>query len=100
MGPKKIDAIESSKEALTKAPVLHLPQWEWLFCIKTDESGVDLGAALSNLGSQYCLSLMCALGTLHDAYRRYSATKREGMLCLGHQSFQGIRCEDAISRSD
>ena len=64
------ESFAALKEALTKASVLQFPQWDRLFYIDTDASGVGLGAALTqDWGIDVQLPVAYALRTLIDAER-------------------------------
>ena len=79
-GPEQEQAFEGLTAALTRAPVLQFPQWDRLFYVETDASGVGLGAALTqDCGVEERLPVAYASRTLHSAERRYSATEREGL---------------------
>lgn len=79
------------KEAYPKAPVLKLPACDHVFYIKTDVSGVVLGAALTQEhGAEVCLPVAYVSWTLREAEKCGYVIEQEGIAaiwsvyCLSH----------------
>ncbi|GFX36640.1 retrovirus-related Pol polyprotein from transposon 297 [Trichonephila clavipes] len=67
------DAFNKVKRALTKAPVLQLPNFQEQFHLFTDANGVGIGAVLN----QSPRPIAFASRTLNKAERNYTVTERE-----------------------
>ncbi|GFY16310.1 retrovirus-related Pol polyprotein from transposon 17.6 [Trichonephila clavipes] len=67
------DAFDKIKRALTKAPVLQLPNFKEQFNLFTDASGVGIGAVLN----QHHRPIAFASRTPNKAERNYTVTERE-----------------------
>ncbi|GFW68235.1 retrovirus-related Pol polyprotein from transposon 297 [Trichonephila clavipes] len=68
-------AFDAVKAAITKAPVLNLPDFKKPFELFTDASSIGVGAVLN----QYQKPVVFAFGTLSSADRNYTVTESESL---------------------
>jgi hypothetical protein len=78
---EKEESFQKLKDVLCQEPVCVLPDMEKTFYVRTDASGLGLGAMLMQPDDKGVLKIVsCASRKLKDAETRYSTVERE---CLG-----------------
>ena len=76
-------AYESLKKAIVNYPILHLPNWNQAFYLKTDASNVGLGAALMQDIEGRVFPISFISKKLSNAEKNYSTTKEECLAIIG-----------------
>nr|GFC63757.1 reverse transcriptase domain-containing protein [Tanacetum cinerariifolium] len=72
-----IDAFETLKKKLTKAPILVVPDWNLPFALMCDASDFAIGAVLGQCKTKYFQPIHYASKTMTKAQIHYTTTKKE-----------------------
>nr|GEY16963.1 DNA-directed DNA polymerase [Tanacetum cinerariifolium] len=74
---ERVEAFQTLKKKLTKAPILVAPDRELLFKLMCDASDFAIGAVLGKQKTKHFQSIHYASKTMIDAQAHYTTTKRE-----------------------
>nr|GEW11594.1 reverse transcriptase domain-containing protein [Tanacetum cinerariifolium] len=72
-----IDAFETLKKKLTKAPILVVPDWNLPFELMCDASDFEIGAVLGQRKTKHFQPIYYASNTMTEAQIHYTATEKE-----------------------
>lgn len=75
----KEEVFQTLKKMLSQAPTLQLPDWNQMFSIETDASGMGLGAVLTQQDQDGSWPVAYASRMLRGAESRYLATEKEAL---------------------
>ena len=75
-------SFEALKQALCKAPVLRLPDFEKLFYVRTDASEHSIAAVLLQEHSEMLFPVLYISRKLQGAERSYSVSEKEGLAVI------------------
>lgn len=82
--PQQLGAFHALVDALTSAPILHIPQPRHQYFIDTDASDYQIGCVLFQCNEKNtCCQIGCFRQTLQAAKQNYLTTGRNVLLCFG-----------------
>nr|GEV92527.1 hypothetical protein [Tanacetum cinerariifolium] len=79
---KCIEAFQSLKKKLTKAPILVAPDWDLPFEIMCDASNFSIGAVLGQRKTKHFQPIHYASKTIIDAQAHYTTTEKESLVVV------------------
>nr|GEW94445.1 reverse transcriptase domain-containing protein [Tanacetum cinerariifolium] len=92
-----IDAFETLKKKLTKAPILLVPDWNLPFELMCDASDFVIGAVLGQRKTKHFHPIHYASTTMTEAQIHYTTTKKEMLFVL--YAFEKFRSYLVLSKS-